>query len=243
MTTAYGVPYDQISGGPDWLKSDRYEIDAVMPPDTTQPRFQAMLQNLLAQRFHLSLHRETRNFPAFDLVVAEGGPKFQETTPGADGGAPAPEPPSPGAAASPGPRTDRDGFPVLPPGPGTGRILWKGNLRFKFQERSMAYFAGTLGSLIQHSADPGFGAKSPRVFDKTGLPGKYDFTLEFACGDCVAASAAAPPVAAGGPGAGSDGPGIFPALEKHLGLKAVKAPDVPLEVIVIDRVNRIPTPN
>lgn len=237
LTAAYGVQYDLISGGPDWLKSDRYEIDAVMPPDTTQPRFQAMLQNLLAQRFHLSVHRETRNFPAFDLVVAEGGPKFQET-------APTPEPPSLGAAAVSGPRTDRDGFPVLPPGPHTGRILSKGNLRFKFQERSMAYFAGVLGSLIQHAAGPDFGAKVPRVFDKTGLPGKYDFTLEFACADCVAASAAAtPPVSAGGPVAGSDGPGIFQAIEKHLGLKAVRVRDVPLEVIVVDRVDRSPTPN
>ena len=229
LTAAYGVPSDQIYGGPDWLKSDRYEIDAVMPPDTTQPRFQAMLQNLLVQRFHLSVHRETRNFPAFDLVVAEAGPKFRETTAGADSGSPP---------------TDRDGFPVLPPGPHTGRILWKGNLRFKFQERSMAYFADVLGSLMQHAAGPGFGAKAPRVFDKTGLPGKYDFTIEFACGDCVAASAAAtPPLPAGGPVAGSDGPGIFQALEKHLGLKAVKVRDVPLEVIVVNRVDKSPTPN
>lgn len=245
MKTAYGVADDQISGGPEWLRSTLYEVDAIMPRDTTKERFQTMLQNLLVQRFHLSIHRETQNFPAFALVMAEGGPKFKETGAGAAGGAGSPEPGGAGAAAnSRAPTTDPNGFPVLPPGPHTGEILWRGNLLCKFQERSMAYFADRLGIMIYYDVlGPSSRGKAPRVFDKTGLNGKYDFTLEFACERCVAASPTDSPAPADGTAAGSDGPSIYQAVEKQLGLKIVKARDVPLEVLVVDRAERIPIPN
>lgn len=82
------------------------------------------------------------------------------------------------------------------------------------------------------------------MIDKTGLMGTYDFTLEFACGGCVAASAAgASSGAADGTAVGGDGPSIFVALEKQLGLKVVKAQDIPLEVIVVDHVDKAPTAN
>jgi uncharacterized protein (TIGR03435 family) len=101
--------------------------------------------------------------------------------------------------------------------------------------------AALLGSLIDRGVGPGTGAKLPRVTDKTGLTGRYNFTLEFACGSCVAAvSINSPAEAAPLP---EDGPTIFAALEKQLGLKVVKAPDVALDVLVIDRIDRIPTAN
>ncbi|HLH16478.1 MAG TPA: TIGR03435 family protein [Bryobacteraceae bacterium] len=230
IATAYGVPGDQISGGPSWLHSTLYEVDATMPPDTTKQQFQMMLQSLLAERFHLSIHDEPQDFPAFDLVLLPRGPKFREATEAASTGTANPAAP---------PATDRDGFPVLPPGPHTGRIVRNGNLRFKFQERSMAYLAENLGYLISHSVASASG-KKPRVNDKTGLLGQYNFTLEFACADCVAAS---PSAGSPAPADHGDGPTIFEALERQLGLKLVRVRDVPLDVIVIDRVDRIPSPN
>ncbi len=103
----------------------------------------------------------------------------------------------------------------------------------------MAYFAGVLGAMIYHGVGPAFGTKRPRVFDKTGLNGKYDFTLEFACPDCVASTRAGDfekvePF---------EGPGIFQAIEKQLGLKAVRVRDAPVEVIVIDHADAVPAPN
>src|ERR1019366_1602300 len=55
LEMAYGVRFDQVSG-PDWLISERYSIVAKLPPKTTKDQFNLMLQNLLAERFHLTLH-------------------------------------------------------------------------------------------------------------------------------------------------------------------------------------------
>jgi uncharacterized protein (TIGR03435 family) len=75
LTTAFAVGPDQING-PGWLFSitqPAYDIEAIVPPNTTPEQFQKMLQNLLIERFHLVFRRETRNFPGFALVVDKGG--------------------------------------------------------------------------------------------------------------------------------------------------------------------------
>jgi uncharacterized protein (TIGR03435 family) len=54
-----------------------YTISATFPPDTTLAQFQLMLQNLLAERFHLALHHETRASPGYDLVILPGGTKLK----------------------------------------------------------------------------------------------------------------------------------------------------------------------
>ena len=80
---AYGVGPHQISGGPDWLDLDRYEISAKAdPPVNDDAALMVMLQGLLAERFKLVLHRETRTIPAFVLEVARNGPKLQKAEPG-----------------------------------------------------------------------------------------------------------------------------------------------------------------
>jgi len=61
LATAYGVAFDQISG-PDWLETEIYSVAAKIPPNTTKDRFNLMLQNLLAERFHLTLHHGTKDF-------------------------------------------------------------------------------------------------------------------------------------------------------------------------------------
>src|SRR5665213_804354 len=81
LIRAYGVQTDQISA-PDWVKDssdDRtvYTVTAAVPPGTSKEQFNVMLQNLLAERFHLTLHHESKEFPGYDLVVAEGDPKIK----------------------------------------------------------------------------------------------------------------------------------------------------------------------
>ncbi len=69
-----------LQGGPEWIDSDRYAIDA--RPETPQTRAMMggpMLQALLEDRFKLKVHRETREVPVYALVVAKGGPKLQPT--------------------------------------------------------------------------------------------------------------------------------------------------------------------
>lgn len=80
---AYGVGPQQISGGPDWLESDRFEISAKADqPINDDAVLMVMLQGLLAERFKLLLHRETRTLPAFVLEVAKSGPKLEKAEPG-----------------------------------------------------------------------------------------------------------------------------------------------------------------
>ena len=79
IVTAYDVKPFQISG-PDFLNdaSVRWDIVAKMPDGATPDQAPKMLQALLAERFKLALHRETKELPVMALVVASGGPKLQE---------------------------------------------------------------------------------------------------------------------------------------------------------------------
>ena len=88
MLNAYGIPDDReyAVDGPDWLTAQHFNIDATFPADTPQPQIRLMLQSLLADRFKLVLHKETRQLPMYSLVVAKGGPKIHaaEAGEGAD---------------------------------------------------------------------------------------------------------------------------------------------------------------
>jgi bla regulator protein BlaR1 len=76
IRTAYDVRAYQISG-PDWLNSARYDIAAKAPGPATKDQIRQMLRTLLADRFGLTLHREEKVFPVYELVAAKNGPKLQ----------------------------------------------------------------------------------------------------------------------------------------------------------------------
>jgi uncharacterized protein (TIGR03435 family) len=255
------LPLDQIVGGPRWMSggglepSDSYVIDATMPPATTKEQFQSMLQNLLMERFHLIVHREVRKYLGYDLVLAKGGPKLKQTS----------------AAAVPTAMSDAnsrkigvDGFPLLPPGPRTVIMPVPGGQRVKYQDRSMAEFVYNLRFRIGLAVGESqwTGNQNPRVRDRTGLTGRYDFVLEFACQRCTGGLTGGPtgqglpePLVSNRQMGGADQqdsanavpetqaselPSIFVAVEKQLGLKLVKVKDIPLDVIVVDHVEKIP---
>ena len=90
---AYGVNDLQVSGGPDWLSSDRYTIEAKADSATQQqlPKLagpqerlvgQHMVQALLADRFGLKIHQEMKEIPILALVPAKSGPKLHEAVTG-----------------------------------------------------------------------------------------------------------------------------------------------------------------
>lgn len=83
---AYGVRDFQIVGGPAWMGSDRYDITAKPEGAATPEQVKVMIQALLADRFKLQFHRETKELPTYALVAAKGGPKLHasEETPGSD---------------------------------------------------------------------------------------------------------------------------------------------------------------
>lgn len=213
LMRAYGVRMDQVSG-PDWIHSEVYSVVAKLPPNTTKDQFNVMLQNLMAERFHLKLHHEAREFQVYWLLVAKGGPKLKTLSPDAATG----------------------GFPALRPGArvatatGTGPLY--GTVRSTHRQ-TMAEFADGLGAMVNMSNGDGIVRGSPppaHVFDKTGLKGEFEFTLEFA-GSVL-------------PGGANDSlaPTLFVALEKQLGLRLERR-KAALDVLVIDHADRVPTGN
>lgn len=86
---AYRVPDVQISGGPNWINTENYDIVATPGTNATPDQVQKMMQSLLAERFKLTFTRETKNLKAYVIVIAKSGSKLRESTttePGMTGG-------------------------------------------------------------------------------------------------------------------------------------------------------------
>jgi uncharacterized protein (TIGR03435 family) len=237
IAKAYDVWYDQIIG-PDWIIDwgILYSLAATLPANTTDEQFRAMMQNLLAERFHLRLHHVTQTRPGYELVVADGGPKIKEWTPAdseAVGGL--------GAAASRFPKLNAQSGPaqavIILGESGVTPILMTAR-------KTMAMFCRELGAQINVSEGRPFDAQTPRVVDKTGLAGIYEFHLEYA--GMVRSVSWMPPSAAidSGPAIPSDpAPSLFTAIEGQLGLKLRKLKNVSVDVLVVDHADKVPTEN
>lgn len=76
VMSAYQLNEYQIAGGPKWMDSAKFNIDAKLPAGALQEQIPLMTQTMLADRFKLEFHRETRTLREYALVVAKGGPKF-----------------------------------------------------------------------------------------------------------------------------------------------------------------------
>ena len=93
LQVAYSVHFDQIVGGPKWMDGEEYTIVAAPPPGLPIPPdrrsvnklTEERLRNLLEDRFQLKVHRETREMPIYELVIAKGGPKLKEEPQGPPG--------------------------------------------------------------------------------------------------------------------------------------------------------------
>lgn len=78
VRTAYGVDADKVTGGPNWLETDRFEVIARHPADATPEMLKLMLQSLLAERFQLVVHKDLKLLPAYALMAAKK-PLLQKT--------------------------------------------------------------------------------------------------------------------------------------------------------------------
>jgi uncharacterized protein (TIGR03435 family) len=77
--TAYHVRPDQVVGLPGWAASEHYDLEATAGHAITAEQMRAMLQTLLAERFQLQVHRETREIPMYSLTLGKSGPKFKQS--------------------------------------------------------------------------------------------------------------------------------------------------------------------
>jgi uncharacterized protein (TIGR03435 family) len=231
LMAAFALPLDQISGS-DWVMGQdaRFDISAIVPAGATKEQANEMLLNLLTERFHLTYHREKKDFDLYALVVAKGGPKLKDAAT-ADG--PLPERPQNGTQTVAAP-LDRDGFPQLPAGrPG---FQGRGANGVTRQTYRMATPEMLLSGLQ-------FQLRPSRTVDKTGLTGKYDFTLAFSSAGLPGSMGRVAVAPSPGEADQPDGaPDLFTALEKQLGLKLEKS-RTQLDVIVIDHMDKQPTEN
>jgi uncharacterized protein (TIGR03435 family) len=208
---AFAVDDGRVFGGPSWLNSERYNIDAKidgavaeklrkLSPDQSKLARQHMLQVLLADRVNLMIHRETKELPIYSLVVAKNGPKLQESKP--DDAYP-------------------NGFKGEGGRGGTGIMM--GGSAIVGQAAHIDALVPLFSILVGRT-----------VLDKTGLTGTYDFKLKWTPDQNPSAMSAG---AADTQPAESSAPSLFTAIQEQLGLK-LEAGKGPVEVIVIDHVER-----
>ena len=87
LVEAYGVSYYQISGGPEWLNAELYDVEAKSETPASADQMRLMLRTLLTERFKLAIHRERKEMRVYALTVGKGGPRIHAVKEG--DGAPA----------------------------------------------------------------------------------------------------------------------------------------------------------
>jgi uncharacterized protein (TIGR03435 family) len=219
LREAFGTESDRLIGVPSWAASKRYDIEAKVAPEDAPNLVmlkaedrRAMLIPLLIERFNLKYHHETRELPMYTLIVARGGAKLTSAANPATDA----KPPFDG---TPSKGIDTRGRMMMAPG------------RIESQATSI--------DMLAHALAPQLGRS---VVDKTGLTGRYDYTLKWAPDN-------APPPMMGAPGgpaqveAASDAASVplFTALQEQLGLK-LESEKSSVDVIVIDHID-LPSAN
>jgi uncharacterized protein (TIGR03435 family) len=219
ITFAYQLQPFQLVGDPSWIRNENFDIVAKMegdpapvPPGQGPDPLMLAMRTLLADRFKLAVHRETREMDIYALVVARPdgtlGPKLQRTTTDCEALMAA-----------------RKGGP--PPGPPSADAPFLCGMRGTFGRLSvnsmpMTLFANNLSQRMQRV-----------VVDRTGLTGGWDFELTFA---------PEPPAGPLPPGVelppvDPNAPSLVTAIQEQLGLK-LQSTKGPVEVLVVDGIER-----
>jgi uncharacterized protein (TIGR03435 family) len=224
LQISYQIQPFQIEGGPKWLDTDHFDIVAKAPaqlqallgrgqaPGTGPGPMQLMMRSLLAERFKLVMHNETREASIYALVKARAdgklGPRMNPSTTDcaalARGRGPGPPPPGP---PQPGER------------PPCG--MFGGLGRFAAGAVTMPQFAQFLSQRVNRV-----------IVDRTGLTGGFDLDLDFTPEQLPTGQL--PPGVQLPP---ADGPSIYTALQEQLGLK-LDSQKGPVDVLVIDRIEQ-----
>ena len=245
LMDAYRVQLDQIKG-PDWATADLrdggaiFDVSAKVPSGATKEQVAIMLQNLLKDRFHLALHHETEQSSGYAVVVAKGGPKLKVSAgplTESERGQP--------VTGRINLQTESDGFPQLFPEHNFGGTFKDGAVRMRFRDYP-------LFDLVQQFSF----ALGAHMMDRTGLSGKYDFTLQFTPPEngFIVGMLATLPLASGqtaptgtarevpNPGQLDSVPALSSAMEKQLGLK-LEGTKIAIDSLVIVHAEKTPSEN
>jgi uncharacterized protein (TIGR03435 family) len=217
VNTAYQLKPHQLIGGPSWITSEHFDIEAKAESSIPFNQMRPMLQAMLADRFKLAVHHETQQVPQYSLVLVKEvklGPKLV-------------------AHSDDVKCVDVSAGPPSRPRPGETRPIPCGGFLMSLShmaatKTTLEALAGTLSNFVDRP-----------VVDRTGLTGFYDLELDF-----TPVQTPFPPGPGGPAPAAPDSnspPLIFTALQEQLGLK-LKPETAPGDVLVIDRVEE-PSPN
>lgn len=210
IRNVWGVNRLQIVGGPSWIGEDRFDIEAKASGKASRDELVAMMKTMLADRFKLTVHRETREMDIYALVMAR-----------ADG--------KPGPAMKPSTQDceammDAARRGTLPPPPGPNDPVTCGTRgttgRIQVGGMPLVSFANMLSGRVQRT-----------VVDRTGLVGAWDFEITFAPDSAPIAAPPGVELPAGDPTA----PSLFTAIQEQLGLK-LQSTKGPVEVLVVDSI-------
>lgn len=222
IVAAYGVAPNQLF--PPDLPATRFDLRATVPAGATREQLPLMLQSLLEDRFKLKVHREKREMPRYELVIAKGGPKFKESAPVAAKDDDATFLTGP-------PKLDQDGYPIV--GPRGGTVIVKDKARMHNPEMTMEALASQVSSRLE----------AP-VTDATSLTGKYDIDMHWIYWTFRTATGCAPPPPGSEPAASAPaGPTLTQALEDQLGLRVESTKGPVVDFVVVDHVEKCPTEN
>jgi len=218
ITIAWQIQPFQVSGGPPWLDSTRFDVSAKPENNSKQSDILLMIQALLEDRFQLKTHRETKEQSTYALVMAKKdgklGPRLNQPK---EGGCTPFDPSKPPTPPEPGKL----------PTPACGGMRM-GPSSLTASSTPIERLIPTLSRLLGRT-----------VVDKTGLTGNFDISLEWAPDDSQALQL--PPDAPKPPPsdapAGTTGPSIFTALQEQLGLK-LESQKGPVEIFVIDHAEK-----
>jgi uncharacterized protein (TIGR03435 family) len=250
LQSAYGVGKDRFGPLPDWFNSEHYDIEAKMDGEAAEALKklnkddlkivrQKMLRALLADRFKLAIHTETKDLPIYNLVIAKSGLKMQESKP---------EDPATKdskdsalnnavnqAKSANGPVAfSNSGAPgkSISIGPGGG-----GTVSFSSTRGGGMRSSSGKGVPIDNLLNTLTGAVGRPVIDKTGLTGKYDYKLEYAADNPQASAPGGDSTGAAAPDSEPSGPNIFTAVQEQLGLK-LESGKGPVAIYMIDHVEK-----
>jgi uncharacterized protein (TIGR03435 family) len=156
VRTAYGVDADKVLGGPSWLEMDRFDVIAKTPANTTPEMQKTMLQALLADRFKLVVHNDTKPMPAYALTAGKH-PQLKETEGSGDSGC----------------KFTIQGLDAQGGGAATGPVLPA--FLYTCHNMTMTAFADGMRTMVMAQQYLGVNP----VIDQTGIKGSWDFTLKY----------------------------------------------------------------
>jgi uncharacterized protein (TIGR03435 family) len=214
IVIAYRVQPFQITGGPPWMDSLRYDIVAKPETKPKQGEIPLMLQALLADRFQVTLRSETKELPIYALVLAKKdgkpGPQMVES--------------KEGTCIMPDPTK-----PPPPPEPGKPPALRCGQMMMS--PRHLTAISNPVSGMIPMLSR----LLGRTIVDKTGLTAKFDITLDWTPDESQ--TMLLPPDAPKPPASDTPGPTIFTALQEQLGLK-LESQKGPVETFIVERAEK-----